>query len=178
MLNLHKNPEHGHHGHPAHGHPPHPAPLRPPHPPHGHPLHDRHGHPPHPGHSHQGAAATLEKIVPHQDVISLTRAMRVCPPEMRAEFLILMAIIEHQLQLCEAIGSLPPHFDLFDPAEEEANQRALSITLPESEQQACLQDLMRGPPEVQAVAYVSLIALRLADIASASAMIDEVENDG
>ena len=153
-----------------------------------HPAHDRHGHLPHPSHSRhdrplhsangqQGAAATLEKVIPPQDVEWLTRAMRGGPPEMRAEFLLLVAIIEHQLHQCEAISTTIPHFDLFDPAEGEANLRALSITLSASEQQVCLQDLMRGPPEVQAIAYLTLLALRLAEIASTSATIDEIEAD-
>ena len=165
MLNLHKNREHGH---PPHGHHGHPL----------HPVHDRHGHPPHPGHSHQGAAATLEKVVLPQDVIWLTRAMRVCPPEMRALFRLHIAMIEHQLMLFEAISTSPPQFDLSDLVKSDASRHSLSITLLDSEQQGCLHDLMLGPEEVNAVAFVSLVSLRLADLLSTQAVTEGGEIDG
>ena len=156
MLNLLKNREHGHpaHSHPAHGH-------------HGHPAH-----------GHHGAAETLEKLVPLGDVVWLTRAMRHCPPEMRALFRLHIAMIEHQLVLFEATSTSPPQFDLADLVKSDASRRALDITLLDSVQQGCLHDLMLGPEEVNAVAIVSLISLRLADLLSTQAMTEGGEIDG
>lgn len=161
-----------------HGHPPHH---------HGHPLHHQ-GHPPHhPGHrderlvnnaTYMGAASTLEKLLPAQFVGRMTRAMVSGPPEMLALFRLHNATIEHQIAQLEAEGISVPQFDPADLSEGEDSLDALSIALPGSHRHGCLDDLMAGPVEVQAVSIVSLISLRLAAIASARPTTEEVGVDG
>ena len=169
------------------------------HGPLGHPPRDPHHAAPH-GHDHrleshlaarqqerfvtsgggfQGAAITLEKILPLKFVSWITRSISamVCPPEMLALFRIHIATIEHLHQSLSASGVSIPHFDPVDLAEGEASLQALGTTLSVSHQRACLEDLMQGPAEVQAVGFVSLISLRLAVLASTSALNEEVEAD-
>ena len=158
----------------------------PPHGPHGDSLHDSRAHPAghHPGHrserlldstAYQGAAVTLEKLLPTKFVTRMTRAMMDCPPEILALFRVHTATIELQLRQLEAADVPVPQFDPVDLADSEASQRALSVTLKGSQQRGCLEDLMHGPVEVQAVSFLSLISLRLADMASAAPMTEEVE---
>lgn len=127
---------------------------------------------------YQGAAVTLEKLLPTAFVTRMTRAMVDCPPEILALFRLHTAMIEHQLRQLDAANIAVPEFDPADLAGGEASQLALSITLTGSQQRGCLEDLMHGPVEVQAVSFVSLISLRLAELASVAPMIKEVEGHG
>jgi|GEM_PF-6607446 len=126
---------------------------------------------------YQGASVTLEKLLPTNFVTRMTRAMMDCPHEILALFRLHTATIEHQLQQLEATGIPAPEFEPEDLVYGEASQRALSITLKGAQQRACLEDLMHGPVEVQAVCFVSLISLRLAKIASAEPAIEEANVD-
>lgn len=174
MPKHHPRPPH-HFGHPPHG-------------PHGGPLHSRSAHLDggllaHRSESlldstdYQGASFTLEKLLPTSFVTRMTRAMMDCPHEILALFRLHTATIEHQLQQLESVGIPVPDFDPEDLVYGEASQRALSITLKGAQQRACLEDLMHGPVEVQAVCFVSLISLRLAEMASAGTTVEEAKLD-
>lgn len=169
-------------------------PKHHPHPPH------RHGHPHHgPGHhlaryhesllysggdqpeqlldgiGHYSASETLNRFLPAHLVTGMLRAMTDCPYEIRALFQLQIAAIEHQLKGLERVGAPVPQFDPYDLAKGNETLDALSISLSAPQQHRCLEDAMAGPLEVQAVAIVSLLSLRVAGIASAPAQERETD---
>jgi len=125
-----------------------------------------------------GAQVTLAKLLPSDFVTWLTRAMSMCPPEMLALFRVHVATLEHQLVTLKQLGVPVPKFDPNDLATGQASLEALGSVLSETHQRHVLDDTMLGPIEVQAVAFASLISLRLADLASAAPMTEEVKDDG
>lgn len=179
---AHGHPGHHHHHGPHHHHalhgdrPHHDAQ----HGPHGH-LHPRHGQNRSQrflnSASYQGALATLEKLLPPSFANWLLRAMQDCPPEMLALFRLHVSMVEHQLATLAANGVEAPTFGSLDLAEGADSLSALSISLPTSQQHGCLEDLMRGPLEVQAVSFVSLVSLRLAALAFTAPVNGEVKAD-
>ncbi|SMD01128.1 hypothetical protein [Primorskyibacter flagellatus] len=124
-----------------------------------------------------GAQVTLAKLLPNDFVTWLTRAMAMSPPEMLAIFRMHVATIEHQLVTLTQIGVSTPQFDPYDLATGQASIEAIGSALSGTHQRHVLDDAMLGPIEVQAVAFVSLISLRLADLSSTTPMIDKVDDD-
>ena len=162
-------------------------------PPHHHGPHHgpHHRHPPHhsPHHHHfagmlprtgyaQGFAAdveeTLSRAVESRAVNWILRAVSYGPPEMVSIFRAQLATMAH---LVKTIDDREISFDPMSPEnvkDGSATQQALSLILPANEISSCQYGLFVGPEEVQAIAFVELINLRLSQmIATADAAITD-----
>lgn len=148
-------PAHGHHGH-RH------RPGLPPHLAGG-------GHfPPRSGIGGSGddgfsgrAAQVLGTILPPEVTNWLLRSVSFGPPEIVAIFKVEIAAIDADLARRQAAGIEAPWFSPEDIQAGEVTLHALSATMTDNETAACLHNLFWGPDEVQAIAFLSLVVLRL-----------------
>lgn len=153
-------PTHGHHG--PHGHRHHPG--LPPHLGGG-------GHfPPRTGMGGSGddgfsgrAAQVLGTILPPEVVNWLLRSVSFGPPEIKAIFKVEIAAINADLARRQAGGVEMPWLTPEDIQSGEDTLRSMSAVMTGDEIAACRHDLFRpkAPDEVHAIAFLSLVVLRL-----------------
>ncbi len=151
-------PAHGHHG--PHGHRHHPG--LPPHLAGGGHFPPRSGMGGSGGNEFSGRAAEiLGTILPPEVANWLLRSVSFGPPEIVAIFKVEIAAIDANLARRQAAGIEAPWFSPEDIQAGENTLHAMSATMTDNETAACLHNLFWGPDEVQAIAFLSLVVLRL-----------------
>lgn len=105
---------------------------------------------------------TLRALLPSSFATELQRAASEGPYEVRALFLLGVVRLQHQIAKCEEAGVLIEPFDPQDLVNGMETHSALAMLMNQSQHKRCVDDAMSGPLEIQAVAIVSLLSLRLA----------------
>jgi hypothetical protein len=72
-----------------------------------------------------------------------------------------IAVVDAAIQTISASGAQLPSFDPDEVEDSDDSIAALTSVMTEHEANAVLEDLFVGPEEVQAIAFLSLVALRL-----------------
>lgn len=159
----------GHHG--VHGRRHHPGP--PPHLAGGSHFPPRSGLGGSGGDGFSGRAADiLGTILPPEVTNWLLRSVSFGPPEIVAIFKVGVAAIDAHLARRQAAGIEAPWFSPEDIQAGENTLHAMSATMTDNETAACIHNLFWGPDEVQAIAFLSLVLLRL-NAADPAAQLDE-----
>lgn len=161
-----------------------------PHGPHGHrhlpgyrPHHDSGGHiPPRSAFGGSGddgfsgrAVKVLGTILPAEVVHWLLRAVSYGPPEIVAIFKVEVAAIQASLTHLKASGAETPLFVPEDIQAGKGTLRSMTPVMTDNETSVCLHNLFWGPDEVQAIAFLSLVVLRLNAVGCAAAAANEDE---
>lgn len=162
-------PARGHHG--PHGHHHHPG--LPPHVHGGGHFRPRSGMGGPGGDGFSGRAADILGTILPPDVANwLLRSVSFGPPEIVAIFKVEIAAIDADLARRQAAGIEARWFSPEDIQAGEDTLHAMSATMSDNETAACLHNLFWGPDEVQAIAFLSLVVLRL-NAADPAAQLDE-----
>lgn len=132
------------------------------------PAHRHHHGPPRSGMGGSGddgfsgrAAQVLGPILPPAVINWLLRSVSYGPPEIIAIFKVEIAAIDADLVRRQVAGIEAPWFSPEDIQAGEDTLHAMSATMTDNEIAACLHNLFSGPDEVQAIAFLSLVVLRL-----------------
>ncbi|MDI3334799.1 hypothetical protein QKW60_00080 [Defluviimonas aestuarii] len=118
------------------------------------------------------AAEILGTILPPEVTNWLLRSVSFGPPEIVAIFKVDVAAIDANLARRQAAGIEAPWFSPEDIQAGDNTLHAMSATMTDNETAACLHNLFWGPDEVQAIAFVSLVLLRL-NAVDPAAQLDE-----
>ena len=121
------------------------------------------------------AAQVLGTILPPGVTNWLLRSVSFGPPEIIAIFKVEIAAIDADLARRQAAGIEAPWFSPEDIQAGEDTLHAKSATMTDNETPACLHNLFWGPDEVQAIAFLSLIVLRLNAADPAGCAVEQQE---
>jgi hypothetical protein len=111
----------------------------------------------------------LVRILPPEVVNWVLRAASFGPPEMVAIFKAQVATVQQALDAAEAESHPLPWLSPEEVQSGEPTCAALGQVIGEDDVRNCLHNLFIGPQEVQAVAFLALVILRLGCAANAAA---------
>lgn len=122
------------------------------------------------------AEKTLGQILPEETVKWLIRAASFGPPEMIAIFKSQVAVVDAAINVLSAMNAAIPEFDEEEVEDSADTVAALTVVMTAREAAIVMEDLFEGPEEVQAIAFLSLTALRLLEVVSSGDKLTKVKN--